>query len=116
MTKQLSRDEALAALAGDRFNAANLRVQIRLAEEQLKELGDFERRWDRFVQSLGSVVEAGQKGRLYFWGPKLADGVRNAEDARLDLVAIQRCSVMHGTRLRSSCAPACESSVAIYGT
>ena len=59
MTKQLSRDEALAALAGDRFNAANLRVQIRLAEEQLKELGDFERRWDRFVQSLGSVVEAG---------------------------------------------------------
>jgi len=49
MNKPLTREQALAALAGQRFDVANLRVQIRIAEQLRERLNDYEQRWDRFV-------------------------------------------------------------------
>src|SRR6266550_963741 len=85
----LSPDQVHAALVRERFSVANLRVQIRISEQVLEGLTDFERRWDRFVLVLGATLDACEKGRLSFWGPKLADGLEAADDARLDLASRQ---------------------------
>ncbi len=89
MNKPLTREQALAALAGQRFDVANLRVQIRIAEQLRERLNDYEQRWDRFVLMMRAILDACERGRLSLWGPKLADGLKNAEDARLDLASRQ---------------------------
>ncbi len=85
----LPPDEVHAALVRELFSVANLRVQIRIAEQALEELTDFERRWARFERVLGATLSASEKGRLSLWGPKLADGLESADDARLDLASRQ---------------------------
>src|SRR6266702_364141 len=85
----LGPDEVHAALVRERFSVANLRVQIRIAEQALEELTDFERRWARFERVLGATLNGCERGRLSLWGPKLADGLASADDARLDLASRQ---------------------------
>jgi hypothetical protein len=89
MSKPLSRDQGRVALVDERFDVANLRVQIRIAEQVLEGLTDFERRWDRFVLALRATLAACEKGRLSLWGPRLADGLESADHARLDLASRQ---------------------------
>jgi hypothetical protein len=85
----LGPDDVHAALVRERLSVANLRVQIRIAEQVLEGLIDFARRWDRFVLVLRATLDACEKGRLSIWGPKLADGLESADDARLDLASRQ---------------------------
>lgn len=44
---------------------------------------------DRFVLVLRATLDACEKGRLSLWGPRLADGLESADDARLDLASRQ---------------------------
>lgn len=72
---------------GPGFDVAHLRVQIRIAEQRLEQLDDFERRWQIFERRLSSVLEEREQRRLSYWGPTLAGRLKNAEDARLDLAS-----------------------------
>lgn len=81
------REQGLAALAGERFDVAKLRVEVRLAEKRLEQLDDFERRWNVFERRLSGILVECERRRLKYWGPALAGRIRNAEDSRLDLAS-----------------------------
>ena len=87
--KPPSQDEVRAALAGQRFDVANLRVQIGEAEHTLRELDEFEVIWTEFTKLFGEVVQKCEKELLSLWHPAVEEALKRADGMRLDLSSRQ---------------------------
>jgi len=68
---------------------ANLRVQLRLAEDVISALDDFERQWDKFVMMMGEIIRLCGEEHLTFWDPQLDELLKKVEAIRLDLASRQ---------------------------
>jgi predicted nucleotide-binding protein len=73
-----------------RFDLANLRVQLRLAENLVAALDDFEREWDRFVGGMHGIIKACDEEGVSLWDPGFDEVLRKAEAIRLDLASRQQ--------------------------
>jgi len=77
-------------ILAQRYNLANLRVQLRLAENVVTALDEFEREWDRFATGMHAMVKACEEGGLSLWDPGFEVALRKGETIRLDLAGRQQ--------------------------
>src|SRR2546423_218706 len=72
-----------------RLEPANLRIQLRLAENLVSGLDEFVREWDRFVVAMGKIIKLCEDEHLSLWDPQLDELLRKVESIRLDLASRQ---------------------------
>src|SRR2546428_10422885 len=77
-------------ILAQRYNLANLRVQLRLAENVVTALDEVEREWDRFATGMHAMVKACEEGGLSLWDPGFEVALRKGETIRLDLAGRQQ--------------------------
>ena len=66
---------------------ANLRVRLRLAENLVTGLDEFEHEWDSFVRAMHEILELCEEEHRSLWDPQLDELLKGVEAIRLDLAS-----------------------------
>jgi len=72
-----------------RLEPANLRIQLRLAENLVSGLDEFEREWNKFVEAMKEIITRCEQEDLYLYHLQLDRLLRDVEAIRLDLASRQ---------------------------
>jgi hypothetical protein len=77
-------------ILAQRYNPANLRIQLRLAENLVAGLSEFEGEWNKFVDAMHQIIKVCEEGHVAPWDrEELDELLKKVEAIRLDLASRQ---------------------------